>query len=123
MAVAIRRRAGENQNDDVGAVAADDPDDVAEDAVVPPLLHGFGGGFAETEIDGAGEELLGAIDLARRQQFLGANHAQRRALFGADQILPALAAGDGKVGGAHVAATREIGQHAGALVIRVRGDH
>ena len=108
---------------DIRPVAADHPDDVGEDAVVPPFLHGLRGGLGEAEIDGAGEKLLGAVDLARRQQFLRADHAQLRALLRADQVLPALAARERKVRRAHVAAAREIGQHARALVVGVRRDH
>src|SRR5438874_8602489 len=37
------------------------------------------------------KELLGAIDLQRRQQFLGPDEPQLRPLLGADELLPALA--------------------------------
>jgi hypothetical protein len=123
VAVSVGGGAGEDRDDDVGPVAADDPDDVAEDAVVAPLLHGFGGRLAEAEIDGASEELLGAIDLARGEEFLGANDAEGGALFGADEVLAALAASEREIGGAHVASAGEVGEHAGAFVVGVGGDH
>ena len=120
--VTIARRAAEPQNDHIRPVAADHPHHVAQDAVVPPLPHGLLGGLGEPEIDGAGEELFGAIDLPRRQQFLRAGHPKLCALFGADQILPALAARQGEIGRAHVPAAREIGENPGALVVGMGGD-
>ena len=76
----------------------------------------------ESEIDGAREELLRAVDLARRQQLLRANDAELRALFGTDQVLPAFTARQRKVRRAHVPSAREVGEHRGALVVGVRGD-
>ena len=81
------------------------------------------GRLGEAEIDGAREELLGAVDLARVQQFLRADDAELRALFRADQVLAALAARQRKVRGAHVPSAGEVGEHRRALVVRVGGDH
>ena len=80
------------------------------------------GGAGESEIDGAGEELLGAIDLPRGQQFLRADDAELRTLFGADQVLAAFAARQREIRGAHVAAAREVGEYGGTLVVGVGGD-
>jgi len=90
---------------------------------VAPLLHRFRRRFAEAEIDRAREELLRAIDLPRRQQFLRTNDSQLRPLLRSDQVLPALPARAGKIGRPHVAAAGEIGQNAGALVVGMGRDH
>ena len=45
-----------------------------------------------------------------------------RALFGADGVLSALAAGDGEEGDVGVEPAREIGEQAGPFVVGVRGD-
>ena len=124
LSMTVARRPAEKPSMiDVGPVVADHPDDVAENAVVTPFLQGFGGGLGKTEIDRACKKLLRAVDLARVQQFLRANDPQLRALFGADQVLAALAARQRKVRRAHVPAAREVGEHGGALVVGVRGDH
>ena len=86
----------------------------------PHFFEGFIGGLDETEIDGAGEELLGAVDPARGQQFLRADQPQQVALLRSDEVLPALAAGGGEIGGAHVPAAGEVRQHGGVFVVRVR---
>ena len=116
----IARRSAEPQHDHIRAIPPDYPHHVGEDPFPPPFLERLGGRTRETEIDGAGEELLGAIDPPRRQQFLRADHPQLRPLLGADQVLPALAASQGKVCRAHVPAARKIRQHVGAFVVRVR---
>ena len=88
----------------------------------PHFLQRLVGGARESEIDGAGEELLGAVDLPRGQQFLRADDAELRALFGADQVLAAFAARQRKICRAHVPAAREVGEHGGTLVVRVGRD-
>jgi hypothetical protein len=56
----------------------------------PHFGEGFRGSLGVAEIDRSREELLGAVDAARSQQFLRADKAQQVALFGSDQVLPAL---------------------------------
>ena len=121
--VAVTRSPAKAQDNDVRAVLPDDPDDVGEDAVVPPLAQGLLHGPGETEVDRAREKLPGAVDLARRQQLLGANQAELRALLGADQVLATLTTGRRKISRAHVPAPGKIGQHARALVVRMGADH
>ena len=58
---------------------------------MPPFLKCLLRRFGETEINGAREKLLGAVDSTGGQQLLGAQDAQLIALFGPDQILPTLA--------------------------------
>src|SRR5439155_1583196 len=122
LAVPVARRAAEAEDDHVGPVAPYHPDDVGENTIVTPLPQGLLGGARETEVDGACEELLGAIDLARRQQLLGADDPHLRALLAADKILPAFAARDRKIGRAHVPAAREIRQHGRALIVGMGRD-
>src|SRR5471030_2751167 len=85
LAVAIARRAAESANDHVGPVAPDHPNHIRKNAVVTPFLQSFSRGPGETEVDGAGEELFGSIDLARGQQFLRADDAALRASLLTDQ--------------------------------------
>ena len=56
------------------------------------------------------------------EEFFGADDAEFGALFGADGVLSALAAGDGEEGDVGIEAAREVGEEAGPFVIRVRGD-
>src|SRR5579864_2402933 len=91
--VAIARGAGKAEDDHVGTVFPDDPYHVREEAFAAPFFQGFRSRFGESEVDGAGEELLGAVEPTRGQQLLGANDSKLRALLGADQVLAPLAAG------------------------------
>src|SRR5260370_1184741 len=114
----------EAQYNHVWPESPDRPHDVAKDLVVPtPLFKRFLGRFAEPEIDRPREKLLGAVDSPGRQKFLSANHSQRVALFRANQILPALAAGEREIARPHLAATREIGQNRCVFIVRMGGDH
>src|SRR5690349_996209 len=119
LAMTVRWRARKNQDDHIRAESADIPYDVAEQLVMGPLREGLLGVFGETEIDGAREELLGSIDPPRCEQFLRAHDAQFVALFAADQVLAALAPGQGKVRRAYVPAAREIRQKRRILVVGV----
>ncbi len=87
-----------------------------------PFFDGFLRGFGEAEVDGAGEELFCAVDAARGEEFLGANDAHRVALFRADKILSAFAAGNGKIAGADFPAAGEPGEESGVLIVGVGGD-
>ena len=88
-----------------------------------PFLETLLRRFGEAEIDGAGEELLSAINAPGRQQLLGANDAELVSLLGADEILTAFTSRQRKVAGAHLAATSQIGQQRSVLVIGMRRDH
>src|ERR1700732_889572 len=67
----VARRAREPQHDDVGSELADDPNRVRENLFATPLGQGLLSGLRKTEVDGAGEELLGAVDAAGGEEFLG----------------------------------------------------
>ena len=58
------------------------------------MLGGLFGILRETEIEGPGEVLPAAINAACREQFLGANRTERFAQFVANEVLPAVAAGE-----------------------------
>ena len=64
-----------------------------------------------------------AVDSTGCQQFLRSNYAQQLALFGADQVLAALAASEREISGPDLPAPGKIGQQGGVLVVGVRGDH
>ena len=96
-AAGFRREAGD---DNVGTKLPDGAHHIPQQALPAPFCERFFGRLAETEIDRAGEELLAAVDAAGFQQLLRADHAQQRALLGADQVLSAFAARRGKVAGA-----------------------
>ena len=68
---------------------------------------------------GAREELLAAVDAARRQQLLGADNPHEGSLFGADQVLSSLAASRRKIGCSNVSPAREVGDDGGVLVVRM----
>ena len=70
LAVSVLRRAGKAENDHVGTEAANDPHDVGKDALAAPFGESLFRRFGVAEVDGAGEELLCAIDLAGGQQLM-----------------------------------------------------
>jgi hypothetical protein len=109
-------------NDDVGLERADHPDDVSERLLVIPDGQRLGGGLRVPEVAHAREALLGAVERAGRQQFFGADDVEQLALLGADQVLPATAAGQREVGGGDVTIVGKIGEQAGVLVIGVGRD-
>ena len=80
------------------------------------LVHRLG----EAEVVGAGEELVAAVERARLQQLLGADHAERVEQLGADDVLAALAAVERQVGDARVVAAGEAGDERGVLVVGMR---
>ncbi len=106
----------------VGAKAPDGPDHVSQDRLAPPFLEGLLGGLRKPKIDRPREVLLAAVDPARRQQFLRADQAQQFALLRSDEILAAVAARQGKIGGPNLAATGKIRQHRRILVVRMGAD-
>ena len=118
-AVAVEHEA----DDHVGADRADHAHVVAEDLLVAPLLERLFDAEREAEVDRAREVLLGAVELVRRQQLLGAQHRQRLEQLGADLVLPALAARRRDERRAEALAVREVRQHRVVLVVRMRRRH
>ena len=87
-----------------------------------PEAEGFLGGFGITEIDGAGEKLPAAVDLAGGEQLLRAQEAELFAEVGAEFVLAAVAAGKREVAGAIAATAGEVGDDLGVLVVGGGGD-
>ena len=66
--------------------------------------------------------MAAAVEVAGGEEFFGADDAEFGALFRADGVLSALAAGDGEEGDIGVETAREISEEAGPFVVGVRGD-
>ena len=118
-AVAVEHEA----DDHVGTNRADHAHVVAEDLVVAPLLERLFDAEREAEIDRAREELLGAVEAMRREQFLGAQHRERHEQLGANLVLPAFAVRRRDERRAIALAVREVRQHRVVLVVRMRRRH
>jgi hypothetical protein len=86
------------------------------------VLRGLLRVLGKAEVEGAGEVLPAAVDAPRGEELLGADHAQPLAELVADQVLPAVAAGEGEVGRFDALAAGEIRDRLRVLVVRVRGD-
>jgi hypothetical protein len=112
----------EAAHDNVRLEFPDHPDDIAEGLFPAPEFEGLLGGLGIPEIDGPGEELLGAVDPAGGQELLRPDEADLRALLRADQVLAALAAGDRKIGRPVSSSLRKIRQDRGVFVVRVGAD-
>ena len=123
MAMAVAWRATEGKDDHVRLLLPDHPHDIRQRAVVSPIRHSFFDRGGETEIDGAGEILCAAVIPSGGQEFLRAEDAKQRSLFQTQQVLAALAAGDGKITGAQFETSRKIRHHGVVFVVRVRADH
>ena len=87
-----------------------------------PDPEGFAVVLGVPEIDRAGEELPAAIDAAGGEQLLGADDPQLFAEFGAEHVLSAVAARQRQIGGAVVAAAREVGDQLRVLIVGMRRD-
>src|SRR5208337_205626 len=108
-------------DDDVGAEGADDADHVFEDLVAPDSF-GLFGSFGVAEIACAREIELHAIAASGGEQFLRADKAELRSLFGAESVLAAFAAGNGEQGYIGMEPAGEIGEDGGAFIVGMRGD-
>ena len=121
--VSIGRRSGPHGDDDLRPERANDLDRVLEDRVLRPVLVRLVDRFRESEIEGASEILVAAVDAPRGQQLLGADHPEHRAKLVADQILSAVAATQRQIRRLDVARLGEVGDELGVFVVRVRADH
>ena len=122
MAVGVAGDGGESRDHHIGAEFADDADDVGENALLVPDGEGLAIILGESEVDCAGEELACAVKLTGGKKFVGADVAQFRAKLVAQNILSAVAAGDGEIGGPIVAAMGEVGEELRVFIIRMSGD-
>jgi len=103
------------------AIGADHANHVFEREAVPDF-HGLLGRLDVAGIGSSREKLTHAVMFSRREQLFGADYAERAALFGADGVLPALAAGDGEERDIGIKAAREVSEQARPFVIGMRGD-
>ena len=117
-AAPLRRHGG----DHVGPDGANHPDEVAEDLVPAPPLEGLLDAEGVTEVDGAGEVLLGAVQPVRGVQLLGPQHRQRVEQLGADLVLAAVAARRRQQHGAVALASRQSRQQGIVLVVGMGHD-
>ena len=108
-------------DDNVGAEVPNDTDHVFDDLIAPDFF-GFFGGFGKAEVTSACEEEPHAITACGSEQFLGADEAELRSLFGAECVLAAFAAGEGEKSDVGVEATSEISEDGGGFVVGMRGD-
>ena len=88
----------EARHDHVRSETPDHPDDVGQNLVVIPEMKRFLRCLGETEIDRAREELPAMIDPTRGQKLFGSDQAEFFPQLRAEQVLAAVAAGDGKIG-------------------------
>lgn len=117
MAMAAALGGREAREDNVRTETADGANDVAENALFAPEGESLRGGFTETEVNGSREELFATIELARGEELLCADDTEEFGLLGTDQVLPAFAAGGGKISGTQVLSARKVGDHRFPFVI------
>ena len=98
VAVGVAGLGGESGDDHVGAEGADDADDIREHLLVAPFVEGALEVFRVAKVDGAGEELLRAIETAGGEKFLCADNPQLRPELRPQQILSAIAARNRQIG-------------------------
>ena len=117
--VTVGLGAAEPRVDDERPVGADDPHHVAEHLALSPERGGLGAALREPVVERPREELLGPVQGPGLQQLLGPDDAERLEQFGADDVLPALAAVERQVGHPRVVATRHPRHERRVLVVGV----
>ncbi len=117
----VRRLRGEARDDHVGPEAADGEHDVGQHLVVAPDAQRLVGALRVAEVARAREELLGAVDAARREQLLRADEPEQLVLLGPDEVLPAVAARHREVARAKATPSGQPGEEARVLVVGVGG--
>ncbi len=121
--MAVARRTREDRHDHVRAERSYHGDDIAQNRVVRPVLKALFRALGESEVVGASEILVRAIESPRREQLLGADDAERLSEIVADEILAAVAARQREIRHVGVFTLREPGDEPRVLVVRVRSDH
>src|SRR3954462_9402967 len=87
----------EARDDDVRLPFPNRPDNVRQDFFAVPNLQRFRRALRKTEIDGASEELVSVIDLARGEKFVGTDESETLPELRPEKILTAVAPRDGKI--------------------------
>ena len=121
--VPVARCTGEDRYDHLGTVGADHRDDVPEDLLLRPVGERFIRALGETIVESAREELTCTVQSARCLELPRANNAETFAQLRPDDVLPAVAPGERKIGRLDAHPPGEGREEAGVLVIRVRSDH
>ena len=80
----------ETRHDHIRPETANLPDDIGKNFVAIPNPQSFLRAFRKAEINRAGEELATAIQLSRREEFLGAGDAELFVEFGTEDVLAAI---------------------------------
>src|SRR5690242_1847352 len=93
LAVAVRGRPGERDEEDLRAEPPDDADGVLEQLLLRPESQRLVERLGEPEVVRAREELPRAVEPPRREQLLRPDEPEPDAQLVADEILSALAAG------------------------------
>ena len=109
-----------HRHDHVGPHRPDEADVVADDLIASPALERLLEAEGVAEIDGAGEVLLGAVELVHRHQLRRPQHAERVAELGADLVLASVAPGGGCERGSNAEAAIEHHEQAVVLVVGMR---
>src|SRR5215470_20230957 len=121
LAVPVLRRARESVDHDQRSHRSNHANHISQNLFAIPFLQSLFSRKREAEVESAGEILLSAVQLARRQQLLGADYSEAFPQFRPDAVLPAFAAIERQVSRARSLPAGEIGEQLGALVIGVRG--
>src|SRR5690606_31006018 len=88
---------GEACDDDVRSEFSDSPYGICKNIFATPESKGFIPGFRESKIECPGKKLLASIYTSCRKKLLGADQAKFFCLFGADEVLTAIASSQRKV--------------------------
>src|SRR2546426_5393773 len=119
LAVAVARRAREDRHHDLRPEPPDHVQHVGQQRVARPEPKRFLGRLGVPEIERAGEELAGAVELASGEELLGADDSKLGAELRADQVLAALPARERQVGGLHAHATGQEREELRVLIVGV----
>ena len=118
--LAATRPVGLHREHDVWPRHAHEADEVADRLLAAPLLVRLLDAEREAEVHRAAEELLAAVEAVRRQQLLGAEHAERLEQLGADLVLAAVAARQRRVDDAEALPVTLHRDEAVVLVVGMR---
>ena len=119
----LTRYVKKRRTDDVRTIRADNIHKPRQRMRGPPLFQGFDAAFGEAEI---GDRVVWRVavpihphpqDIAGALHLTGSQRTQRRARFGADVVLAALAPGRTGIGQVDPIAKRQCRQHAGYFIV------
>jgi hypothetical protein len=115
--VSVLGSAGESRDDDEGSVQTDHPNEIGQDRLFAPLLCGLDMCLAETEIEGAGEELLSAVEAPGLQKLLGANDTESFEELRTNDVLASVASRHRDIRDAGMVAPGEPSDQSRVLVV------